>query len=95
MRVVDCLAASVPFVAEIVSHWPPILVEALACQKSVPPSVLERVSGCVDGLVCPLILLNESVAGLADSNGVADCARVKLTKSVSVPTFELKMTVPV
>src|SRR5579863_4348725 len=61
----------------------------------MPPPVLETVSVCVDGLVCPTMLLNDSAVGLADSRGVVACARMRLTNSVCVPAFELKMIVPV
>lgn len=95
LSVVDCLPESMPLFGAMFSHAPPILVVALACQESVPPPVLDTVRGCVDGLVCPTTLLKDSVVGLADINGVADCARIKLTNSVCVPAFEVKMMLPV
>ena len=91
----DWFPESVPLVGAIVNHVPPMLVVALACQESVPPPVLETVSVCVDGFVCPATVLKDSVVGLADISGVVACARMRLTNSVCVPAFELKMMVPV
>ena len=50
LMVVDWLPESMPLLGAIVSHAPPILVVALACQESMPPPVLDTVRGCVDGL---------------------------------------------
>ncbi len=91
----DWFPESVPLLGTTVNHAPPMLVVALACQESVPPPVLETVSVCVDGLVCPATVLNDSAVGLADIRGVVACARMRLTNSVCVPAFELNMMVPV
>lgn len=86
---------SEPLFGAMISHAPPMLVVAFACQESVPPPVLVTVRGCVVELVCPTTLLNDSIAGFADISGVVGCPRMKLTNSVCVPAFELKMMVPV